>query len=246
MSLLDHLITEQSVNIPRLLIYGREKIGKTTLAAEFPDHLLIDIEGGAGFLKCTRTPKINTVKEVWEILCDLETTDTPYKTVIIDSIDWLAALITDEVLKQHPQAKGINDNSYNEFSYGGGYTLVKNKLHILLKKMDDLYYNKNITPILIGHAKTKIVKNPMHDDYDKLELKMPTSVSGLIKEWVDQIIFINDSFYVDKDKKAHDVKRIAYCQNNPAYEGGGRLGLKNFEYITGQGYNNIKQQLEVE
>ena len=57
----------------KVVIYGPEGIGKTTLASRFPDPLFIDAEGGTKFLDVSRTDRplswsqlLNQVSCVWE------------------------------------------------------------------------------------------------------------------------------------------------------------------------------------
>ena len=77
-------------------IHGREKVGKTTLASQFPNPLLGDLENGARFL----TNEID-VTPWWDsnfgqIMSDLDSICSEthkYQTFIIDSVDWLESKI---------------------------------------------------------------------------------------------------------------------------------------------------------
>lgn len=41
----------------KVVVYGPEGIGKSTFAAQFPNPLFIDIEGGTKHMDVARTPK---------------------------------------------------------------------------------------------------------------------------------------------------------------------------------------------
>ena len=57
----------------KLVIYGSEGIGKTSLAAQCPDPLFIDTEGGSSHLDVRRLPK----PENWDQLISMIETPRP-------------------------------------------------------------------------------------------------------------------------------------------------------------------------
>lgn len=82
------------------LIYGKPKVGKTTLACQFPQPLLIDIEGGTAFMRVAQFPLKALAadgKKPLELLRDLYKAlkDSPgsYRTVIFDTADELFKII---------------------------------------------------------------------------------------------------------------------------------------------------------
>ena len=72
------------------LFYGIPGVGKSTLAASFPNPLILDIEGSTGRLDVDRVDlrkeKFSTVME-W--LRRLAKEEHDYQTLVIDTIDWL-------------------------------------------------------------------------------------------------------------------------------------------------------------
>ena len=52
----------------RTVLYGPEGIGKSTLAAKFPDPLFIDTEGGTDYIDVT---KVDPQPKTWEELLDI-------------------------------------------------------------------------------------------------------------------------------------------------------------------------------
>jgi len=78
------------------IIFGEPKVGKTTLAASFPEPLLIDIEGGAAFIDCKQFPlrsvlgKLTAREALGKLFTELrDMPDRPYKTIIFDTLDEL-------------------------------------------------------------------------------------------------------------------------------------------------------------
>lgn len=243
-SLQDRIKKEPDYPTPRYLIYGREKGGKTTLASEFPNALILDIERGASNIKVDRIGDIKTAKDVYEILCELEKDAQGYKHVVIDSIDWLAEMIAKEIcdLPENKAAKDIGDKKHTPFSYGQGWKMVANKVGIILNKLDDLN-GLGISPILIAHTKVRKSESPLDSEYDKFELKLSNAVSSRVKEWVDCILFVKDTFHISTEGKPLSAERWVFAEASPAYEGGGRYDIKDFQYTKGKGYEALAKQL---
>ena len=101
---------------PRILVYGTEGIGKSTLAAQAPHPIFIQTEDGLGEIDCHKFPLSRTFDEVQTSLTSPATEDHEYETVVIDSADWLERLIYDDICKSY----GVTsiercDGGYGEF-----------------------------------------------------------------------------------------------------------------------------------
>lgn len=99
------------------LIYGREKIGKTTIAAEFPDALFIGFEPGTKALEVYRTD-IERWDELLKLAKELRATDR-FETLIIDTIDLAYVMCENQV---------CSDNGWESPSdgeWGAGWKAVK-------------------------------------------------------------------------------------------------------------------------
>ena len=87
-----------------ILLYGKIKIGKTSLAAQFPDALFLMTEPGGKSLEIYQMDVRNWT-HFKQILDALESTDM-YKTIVIDTTDNLYKMCTDWYCKknaiQHP------------------------------------------------------------------------------------------------------------------------------------------------
>lgn len=87
------------------LIYGRKKIGKTTLASMFPDSFFLMTEPGAENLKVYQRP-VNNWKQFTGYLDLLYKEPTKFKTIIVDIGDplykWCLRSICEEQGIDHP------------------------------------------------------------------------------------------------------------------------------------------------
>lgn len=88
----------------KLVLEGKSKVGKTTFAASFPDALMIECEiGGAAHVGCHvldltkgKVP-LNGLRQAIEELRN----DTRFKTIILDTIDATADLVSQEICAKY-------------------------------------------------------------------------------------------------------------------------------------------------
>lgn len=212
----------------KVVIYGPEGIGKSTLAAKFPDPLFIDTEGSTKEMDVARLDKPTS----WEfLLSELEfvRTQRPCKTLVIDTIDWAEQLCIKNVCDKAGK-KGIED-----FGYGKGYVYEKEAFQRLLTALDGVIY-AGINVVLTAHAALRKFEQPDEmGSYDRWEMKLGAKttnlISPLIKEWADMVLFANYkviSVAADKDGKKHKAqggKRIMYTSHHPCWDAKNRYGL---------------------
>ncbi len=107
---------------PRILIHGVAGVGKTTFASEANKPVFVQTEDGLGTLASAHFPLARTYEEVIEALAALYTEPHDFKTVVIDSVDWLEPLVW---------AKACRDNgwaSIEDAGYGKGYVAALTSL----------------------------------------------------------------------------------------------------------------------
>lgn len=107
-----------------MVLYGQNGIGKTTFGAGMPKPFVLAVEDGIGVMPVTYH---NASRESYEeILNDLMEVGGyfqrgEFQSLIIDSLDALQSKMIDSVLREN-QKRTLND-----FSYGKGYDLFKQK-----------------------------------------------------------------------------------------------------------------------
>lgn len=214
----------------KVVLYGPEGIGKSSLAAQFPNPLFIDTEGSTLNMDVARMDKPSS----WQFLqqqIEFVKQNRPCKTLIIDTIDWAELLCNEHVCAQH-NVKGIED-----FGYGKGYVYSTEEFGRLLNKLSDVI-EAGINVVLTAHS--QIVKFEQPDEmgaYDRYQLKLGkgtgSRTAALIKEWADMILFLNyKTFSVAADKdgrkyKAQGGERTMYATHHPAWDAKNRFGLPN-------------------
>lgn len=205
-----------------LVIYGPEGIGKSTLASKFPDPLFIDTEGSTKRLDVARTDKPKS----WPILLQYinEIKDKHLcKTLVIDSGDWAERLCLENVCNTH-NVTGIED-----LNYGKGYVFAKESFAKMLDLLTEVM-NSGINVIITCHACLRKFEEPDEmGSYDRYELKLSKQIAPLVKEWTDNLLFLNYKTIIvttkDNKKRGKGGQRVIYTTHRPAWDAKNRYGL---------------------
>jgi len=207
----------------RCVIYGTEGIGKSTLAAQFPDPLILDTEDGTGRIDCARVVCRDSMALEGAML-DLIGDPQGFKTVVVDSADWAERQILEHLLKK------AGKRSIEDFGFGKGYTMLAEACSRILGLGDQLLA-KGVNVVFVAHATIKRTSPPDETDgYDRYELKLTRQTAPLFKEWADLLLFCNYKTKLvegsDGRKKATGGKtRVMYAERAAAYDAKNRYGL---------------------
>lgn len=212
----------------KVVIYGTEGIGKSSLASKFPEPLFIDTEGSTDNMDVARLDKPTSWIMLNNQIAFIKANPTVCKTLVIDTIDWAESLCVDNLCAMHGK-KGIED-----FGYGNGYVYAKEEMGRFLNKLQDLI-EIGINVVLTAHAQIRKFELPDEmGSYDKYELKLGKKTSSqtapLVKEWADLLLFCNYKTYLisqekSTKKKAQGNQRVMYTEHNPAWDAKNRHGL---------------------
>ena len=223
----------------KVVIYGAEGIGKTTLAAQFPDPLILDLEGGSSQLDVRRVEDIRTWAELGSTVIEVINDTSICKTLIIDTADKAEAMATEAVCEER-KVKGIED-----IGYGKGYTYLAEKMASLISTLDILI-RKGVNVVIIAHAAMRKFEQPDEmGAYDRWELKLSKKVAPLCKEWADMLLFLNYKTQVVKREggsaKARGGERVVYASHHPCWDAKNRHGLPDEFPLD---YEEIKKAIE--
>jgi GTPase SAR1 family protein len=200
----------------RVVIYGPEGIGKTTLAAAFPEPVFLDTEGGTVHLNVTRFAQPQTWDDVLSLVAQLGQSEHTFKTLVVDTADWLERLLIEHICRK-ARKDGIED-----FGYGQGYTYLAEEFSRFLQSLEALR-SRGMHLVMVAHSTIRKFEQPdAVGAYDRYELKLSKKCAPLLKEWCDLLLFVNYFTKVtEKDGRAKAVggkERRIHTSHTASYD----------------------------
>ena len=209
----------------KIVITGSEGIGKSTLAAQFPNPLFLDLEGGTDQIDTRRVAGIRQWEDLEATVDEVIAAPTCCRTLVIDTADYAEGMCTRYICQKF-RVEGIES-----IGYGKGYTYLGEEFAVLLGKLNTLI-QKGVNVIIIAHARMRKQELPEEQGaFDRWEMKLSKQVGPLVKEWADAIFFCNYKTFVSTGengtKKAMGGERRLYTTHHPCWDAKNRFGLKD-------------------
>lgn len=208
-----------------LLVYGVEKIGKSTFASEAPSPIFLDAEKGTEEIDVARFPTPETWEDVLEAVRALASGEHTYRTLVLDTLDWIEPLLWAFICKRD------GFPTIESYGFGKGYATALDEWRVLLAGLERLRIVRRMNVILLAHSWIKSFKNPEGLDFDRYELKLNPKAGGLLKEWPKAVLFANHETIATEEKKTKRVRgvatgaRLIYTNRTAAYDAGNRYNL---------------------
>ena len=193
-----------------LLLYGKPKTGKTTMASRFPKNLLIAFEKGYNAIDGIKAVDVNKWLEFRQILKQLEKPEAQamYDTITIDTTTIAYEMCEQFVCSQN----GVQ--SIRDIPWGQGWTLVKKEFETCLRKITMLGYGL----VLISHIETRKEKTADDSEIEILAPSMPKRCYEVVNQIVDIIGYIATEW--DDDGNSY---RWLYTRQTPTVMAGSRF-----------------------
>ena len=224
---------------PRILIYGPQKIGKSSFGALSDRPVFLQTEDGLDAINADAFPLVKLKENggggFEEIMYNLEqllTQPHDFGTLVVDSLDWMEPMVHEQVCKEH-NVKNIEEVLKG---YGKGYVQALDVFREYITALEKLRDVRGMTIIQIAHAQIRKFENPETDIYDRYEIKLHKSAAALMMEHSDIILFLN--YYVGvktepgkgmnketRKRAVGDGGRILYTEERPAFMAGNRYSL---------------------
>ncbi len=221
-------ITTGRVQAPyRILVHGVDGVGKSTFGASAPRPVFLGPEDGTGHLDVARFPVPQSWEDVFDALRTLATDESgTYKTLVVDSVDWLEPLIF-KAVAQKAGVEGIEDVGGG---FGKGYVAALDEWRRFFAAVEHLQRARGMHVVLVGHSHIKPFRNPEGDDFERYILKLNEKAAALLREWVSGVYFANYETFatVDKRKRVRGVStgaRLLFTQRTAAFDAKDRYGL---------------------
>lgn len=223
---LDSITDNYAEHPPRIVIYGPHGIGKTTFGASAPNPIVLPTEKGLAAIRVKKFPLARSYSEVISAIDTLLTQEHPFRTFVLDSLDWLEPLVW-----AHTAMLGNKEN-VEDFGYGKGYKFADEHWRTILDGLTALQ-EKGMVVIAIAHAQIKRFDAPDTDPYDRYQIKLHERAAGLVNEWADVIGFAHlETITVTKEEgKKKSTRgessgaRFLAVEERPAYQAKNRYSM---------------------
>ena len=211
----------------RIIIYGSEGIGKTTFCTCAPSPIFVQTEGGLVNETIPAFPIAASFEDVLEALEALGNNAHEYKTVVIESLDWLEPLIWAATCKR------LVVPSIESPGYGKGYVEADTEWHRFFSYVSAVR-DMGMTVIMTAHSAVVRVEDPIHPAYDTHTLKLHKRASAMAKEFSDIIGFCSlktllktedEAFGSKRNRAISTGERIIHLSGSPAYSAKNRYGM---------------------
>jgi hypothetical protein len=208
---------------PRILLSGPEGIGKSTFGASAPSPLFISQEQGLTGLDHVARITPESFKDTLDVVDALTADPGEYKSLVIDTTDWLERSIHAYVCKRDGQA------NIEGYGFGKGYKVAELEMNNLLAKLDTLRERQKICIILLSHVQIKTFTSPTGDQWDRYEMKGHKGITGMLREWPDACLFAVYEVFRTKGaggkEKTIGGGRIIQTTWSPGWDAKNRLSL---------------------
>lgn len=208
----------------RVLVFGAEGCGKTTFCAGAPKPILIGVDSGSTEIDIPRFPEPRNWQDILDGVASLENDSHEYESLVLDPAGWAESL-----LFQHITGGNGTIEDYGG-GYGRGYTAALDQWRLLLSALERVW-RKGMNVLISAHSQVKTFTNPEGAAFDRYELAMNAKAAGLLKQWVDFVLFARFEAYAKIDAATKKAKghstgaRVINSAWSAAYDAKARVTL---------------------
>lgn len=209
----------------RIVLLGVEGVGKSTWAQHAPSPVFIAPEDGVRHLDVAsfRNPAPETYAEVLACIASLRDEPHDYRTLVIDTLDWLEPMLQAHVCCE------MRWPNIEAPGYGKGYVAAAEEWRSLLATVDALRNARDMEVILVAHVGIKMFSNPSGPDYSRYEPLLHKHAGALVKQWADAVFFATFVEYAEdikgKMKGVSTGARIMHTERSASWDAKNRMSL---------------------
>ena len=195
-------------------IYSLPKVGKTSMACQFPKNLLLAFEKGYNAIAGVKPIDITKWSDLKLVLRQLEKPEARllYDTVTIDTVGIAWEMCEQFVCAQNGVQK------IADIPWGGGYSACKKEFESCLRKITQLGYGL----VIIAHVDKRTEKRADDSEVEILGPAIPKRAYEIVNQLVDIIGYIDITW----DEEGNS-ERWLYTRKTPTVMAGSR-----FKYLA--------------
>lgn len=204
MSLLKTIEAGRNGRPPKIIVYGEGGVGKSTFASKAPSPIFIQTEDGLSAIDCHKFPVAKSYQEVLNELIALRDEEHDFKTVVVDSLEFLELLMASEVCRENcaPTIESV--------PFGKGPGMVLKKWEPFRTLLDELVYQRNMIVLLIAHPVIQKVPDPTQAGYTRWDIGIHHLAQDVMFNWADDVFFATRKMRIEKEDTGFNrIRNIA-------------------------------------
>lgn len=223
-------ITSGKIVAPRRIIaYGVHGIGKSTFASMAPKPIFVPTEDGLNDIECDKYAVADSFERVMANLVEVYEAKHSYRTLVVDSGDWLEKLIVAQVCAEE------NVPNVEKIGYAKGWVYALNHWKKFVGALDAIREARDMTVIILAHATVAKFENPETESYDRYIPALHKHAAGYLLQWADEVLFFTYKAYTKKEERGGFKKdraigvggteRVIKTTERPSHVAKNRLNL---------------------
>lgn len=234
----------KAATAPIVMIYGVAKVGKTSLAAEAPSPIFLQMQGEkppAGVE--TDAWDINSFEDVLGAIGTLFNEEHEFKTIVFDSIDALEGVVWAETCRRNGWG------TIEDAGFGKGYVAAVAVWKEVIDGFMTLRAEKGMNVILLGHTEINRFDSPTTDPYSRYRVNLHKRSADLIEAACDVIGFVNYRVSLKKVEAGFNKSvthgegggaRVIHVEERPGFIAGNRYNMPpEINYKKGEGWSSL-------
>ena len=212
------------------LVYGKDGLGKSTFASQAPAPIFVgpEVAQGTKNLDVARAPHPANFSEVIAQIDELATARHEFQTLVFESLDWFEPMVWQHVCDQQKWA------NIEAPGYGKGYVIAQREWEAFRDALQRVV-TRGMNAVLIAHSMVKTFNDPATGAaYDRFQVKLQDRAAALLREFVDDVLFVNQEVITAQDKNLErkgkvwalgEGVRLIYAEGRPGFDAKNRHGL---------------------
>lgn len=213
----------------RVCIFGGPGVGKSSWMRSAPGLIETPTEDAACTVPSQAFPVAKSYDQLCQYLKAVRTETHSFQTLGVDSLTMVEKLIRAELC----ESDGVKSIELVQKGYGKGFTMAAEVFAGFLNGLEMIQLQRNMSIVLIAHARVEKQDDPGVDSYGKHVMSMHEKITKATVEWCDEVFFARSVVYTSKEKEGFKTttkatsadERVLFTTDKPSHIGKNRLDM---------------------